>query len=293
MLQSQSFEVWGFGAVTFHRDQILRDTGDELLGVFADLVLLRGSGELQRDFVAFPTKLERREARENAVQLLGGALGQNHHELVCVETNGQVGATDNGTHAGRKFTQGLIAGFATEAFVDQAEIFEIEHDEGERMTHALRACDFSGEALLGEAAIVEAGERIEHRKIAQIVELRLFNGKLTAQLLDQEFLANRVDVENNDERNQSKDGFGKANLEKGLGALMGCHGGQGDDRADEEQTDRNRIAAQRRVALLDQRQFVLEFAFARIERGRDEVCSCSVHVESRALAHYVKLEVRK
>ena len=292
-LQRYGFEVGSFGGAVFDRDQVLRDTADEFVGAFAYLVLLAGSGELERNFVALPMELERSEARENSGELLGGALGQDHHEFVGIETNGQVGAADDGGHSGAEFAQGLIASFAAEAVVDQSEIFEIEHDEREGVTHALRAGDFSGKALLGEAAIVEACERIEHRRIAQAVELRLLVGKLRAQLFDQKFLADGVDVEKNDQRDEREDGFGDANLEECFGALTGRHCGEGDDRPHKQQADENRIAAQRGVALLEQRQFLLKLGLAGIERGRDEIGGCGSHIESGAWPHLAKLELQK
>ena len=110
-------------------DKTLLDAGDEFAGAFADLVLLAGCGELQRNVMAFPVEFERREAREDAIELFGGALRQNHHELVGVEMNGKVGASDDGAHPRAKFAQSLVSGVAAEAVVDRAELLEIEHDE--------------------------------------------------------------------------------------------------------------------------------------------------------------------
>jgi hypothetical protein len=173
----------------------------------------------------------------------------------------------------------LIAGVATETVVDQTELLEIEHDEREGVSHALGAGDLSGETLLGEPAIVEAGERVEHRQIAEAVELRLLVGEMSVQLLDQKFLANRVDVEENDQRDESEDGFGEADFEERAGTLMRGHGSERDDGADEQNADEDGIAAQRRVASLEQRQFVLKLVLAGIERRRDKIDVRGAHVE--------------
>ena len=161
------------------------------------------------------------------------------------------------------------------------------------MAHALCARDFGGEALFGEAPIVQSGERIDHRQIAQAVELRVFIGKLGTQLLDEKLLANRIDVEKDDQRDQSKDGFGETDFKESAGTLMRGHRGEGDDRTDEKHADKNGIAAQRRVAFLDQRQFVLEFARARVERARDKIDVRGTHVRTGSLAPEGQIRGRK
>ena len=277
-LQRQGFEVCGLGAGALGCEQILLDAGDELVGAFADLVLLAGGRESQGNLMTLPVQFERREARQHAIELLGGAFGEHHHEFISVETNGEVGAANDRAHSRGEFTQSLIAGIAAKPVIDSAELPEIEHDEGEWMAHALGACDFGGEALLGEAAIVETGERVNHREITQTVGLCMLVGKLSAQLLDDKFLAKRVKVEENDGRDEAEDGFGEANFEKGAGALLNSHHGEGDDCADKQEADGDGISAHPRIALLNQRQFLLEFAFAGLERRRYRVIRRSAHV---------------
>lgn len=235
--------------------------------------------------MAFPMDFEGSEARQHPIQLFVGALWQDHHECVAVETNRKVGAANDGTYARAEFAQDLISGVATEALVDEAELFEIEQDEREWMTHALCACNFGGEALLCETTIVETGERIEHRQIAEAVELRLLVGKVGAQLLDQKFLTDRVDVEKNDQRDESEYGFGEADFEESAGALVGGHGSERDDRADHQKADEDGVAAERGVALLDQRQFLLELVLAGIERGGDKIEIRITHVWDGAEPH--------
>ena len=281
-LQRQGFVVRGLGAGALCGEEALLDAADEFFGAFADLILLARRCEWERNLVALPIQFEGAEASQDAIELFGRAFREDHHEFVVVEPNGEVGAANDGTHARGEFAQSLIAGFAPEAFVDLPELSEIEHDEREGMAHALGAGDFGGKALLGETAIVEAGERIEHRQIAKTVELRVLIGELSVQLLDQKFLANRINVEQDDQRHKSEDGFGEADFEEGAGSLVAGHHGERDDRADHQEADKNRIAAQRRVALFDQRQFALKLVLAGGERGWDRVDGRSRHVEGGA-----------
>ena len=278
-LQRQCFEVRDLGTGALGSEQAFFDACNELIGALADLVLLACGGERELNLLALPLEFERGEAREDTIELFGGALGENHQEFIGVETNREIGTANDGAHARGELAQGLIAGFAPEAFVDLAELLEIQHDERERMTHALRARDFGGEALVSEAAVVEAGQRVEHRQMAQAIELRLLVGKLRVQLLDEKFLANRVDVEKDDQQDESEDGFGETDFEERADALMSGHGGERNDRGDEQNADEDRVTAERRVALLDQRKLVLKLVFARIERGRDYVAVRRAHFE--------------
>ena len=273
-----------FGAGAFCRHEVLLDAGDKFFARFADLILLARGGKLNGNLVALPVEFERGEARQHAVQLFGGALGQNHHEFAGVQAHREVGTTNDGTHARGEFTQGLVTGFAAQAFVDQAKTLEIEQNQRERVTHPLGAGDLGGEALLSEAAVVEARQRIDHRPIAEPIELRLFVGELCTEALDEELLADRVDIEENDERDEPENGFGEANLEEGADTLVCGHRGEGHNRGDEQQADKNRIAAQRGVALLDQRELLVNLVLAGMKRGLDKISTQGAHVERRGLA---------
>jgi hypothetical protein len=288
--------VRSFVAGAFGGDEALFDTRDKFVGILANLVLLARCGELQWDVMALPVEFERRKAREDAIELLRGALGQYHHELVGVEMNGKVGASNDGTHPGAEFAQSLVSGVATEAIIDRTELLEIEHDERKGMTHALGAGDFGGETLFGEATVVKACKLVDHRLIAEAVELRLLVGQLSAQLLDQKFLADRVHVEKNDQRDESENGLGEANFEKGADALVGCDRGESDDGDDKQHADEDRIAAEVRVALLDQRHLLLDGSLTGFQRGWNihKITIRSAHIEIRGTwPRLLKIRVRK
>ncbi len=233
------------------------DASDKLIGGLADLILLVEKAE--SNGTSWPFQLSSNGPRRERTRFTcsGSHSGRIDHELCRLEANREVGTTNDRADSSGKFAQGLVAGVVAEAFVDEAELLEIEHDKCQRMAHALRSCNFGGKSLFGKAAIVESGEGIDHRHITQSVELRLFVGNLSAQLLDEKLLANGVNVEKNDQRDESEDGFGETDFEERTGTLMGGHCSERDDRADQKHADENRIAAQRRVAFLDQRQFAL------------------------------------
>ena len=123
------------------------------------------------------------------------------------------------------------------------------------MPLALRPRDFGGEAMLGEATIVKAGERIHHRQRAEDFGVALFFGELTAKALDENFLRNGVNVENEDQTDKAKNGFGQFDIEDGFGAL--ANGGESEDDNGEgkKKNDENGIAPDTPIVLLDLARF--------------------------------------
>jgi len=63
------------------------------------------------------------------------------------------------------------------------------------MAAAFGACHLCGQALKCEAAVIKAGQWINHGQIAQDVGVALFFGKLAAKAFDEDLLIDGVDVE--------------------------------------------------------------------------------------------------
>ena len=150
-----------------------------------------------------------------------------------------------------EFLENVIACGMAVRVVDLFEVIQVQREHGKRMALALRPRDFGGEAMLGEATIVEAGQRIDHRQRAEDFRVTLFFSELAAQTLDEDFLRNGVDIENKDETDQAEDGFGEFDIENGFGAL--AHGGESedDDGKGEKKNDENRIAPDAPIVFFD------------------------------------------
>src|SRR6266851_666566 len=124
------------------------------------------------------------------------------------------------------------------------------------MAAALGASDLRGEALLRKTAVVEAGQRINHREVAEDVGMVLSFEELSTQTFDEYFLIDRVDVEKHYQSDQTEDSFGQLDFEECL--RIGEEGRQRerDHGKGKKKNDENGIAAYPPVAPIDAPAFL-------------------------------------
>src|SRR6266849_5336022 len=82
------------------------------------------------------------------------------------------------------------------------------------MAAAFGASDLCSEALFGETAVVEAGQGINHRQVAENIGMILLFEKLLTKTLNEDFLIDRIDIEKHDQGDQAKDSLGQLDFEE-------------------------------------------------------------------------------
>src|ERR1700730_5509317 len=151
------------------------------------------------------------------------------------------------------------------------------------MAATLGASDLSGQALLGKSAIVEAGQRINHRKVAEDTVMVLFFEELSTQTFDENFLVDRVDIEKYDQSDQTKDSFGQLHFEDGFRVGQNRRERERDYCKGQKQNDKDGITAHPPVAFFDASALLCEFLSAKFDgRGQSVELSCVLHCVSRA-----------
>src|SRR6202040_1777135 len=101
--------------------------------------------------------------------------------------------------------------------------------------------------------------------------MTLFLGELTAKPLDENLLRDRIDIKNDDQSNQTKNSFDHLDLENGVRSLAHCGESERSHSKGEEENDKDGIAPDPPVALLDSAKFVCELLIARLWRRRDRL----------------------
>ena len=105
----------------------------------------------------------------------------------------------------------------------------------------------------------------------------LFIEELSTQTLNQDFLVNRINVENHDQRNQAKHGFRQLDVEECFRAAKECRERKGEYGKGKKEHDEDGVAAHPPVAFFKAAAFLGEF-FGRGLRGRQRVkVGCIVH----------------
>src|SRR5258708_27943417 len=145
------------------------------------------------------------------------------------------------------------------------------------MAATLGASDLSGKSLFGKTPVVETCQRINHRKVAEDKGMVLFFEELSTQTFYENFLVNRIDVENHDQRNQAKNGFGQLDLEERFRAAEERRERKGEYGKGQKKHDEDGVAAYPPVAFFQAAAFLRKF-FGRSLRGRQTgKVSCIVH----------------
>src|SRR6266567_595856 len=129
-------------------------------------------------------------------------------EIRAAQPHGQIGSSDHLVQTGGKFLQHLVAGGMAVCIVDLFEIVQVQRKNGQGVSLALRASNLRRQALLGKTPVVQTGQWVNHGQIAQKVGMALLLGELAAKPLDENLLVDRIEVEKEDQRNQSKDDLG-------------------------------------------------------------------------------------
>src|SRR6202023_776210 len=145
------------------------------------------------------------------------------------------------------------------------------------MAPTLGASDLSGKTLLGKTPVVETCQRINHRQVAEDKGMVLFFEELSTQTFNEDFLVNRIDVENHDQCNQTKDSFGQLDLEKCFRTAQERRERKGEYGKGKKEHDEDGVAAPPPVAFFQAAAFLRKF-FGRSLCGRQGVkVSCLVH----------------
>src|ERR1700730_13709275 len=151
------------------------------------------------------------------------------------------------------------------------------------MAATLGASDLSGQALLGKSAIVEAGQRINHRKVAEDTVMVLLFEELSTQTFDENFLVDRVYIEKDDQSDQTKDSFCQLDFEDGFRAGQNRRERKRDYCKGEQQNNQNRVTAHPPVTFFDASALLCKFLSAKFDgRGQRVEMSCVLHCVSRA-----------
>src|SRR5207247_9579093 len=95
------------------------------------------------------------------------------------------------------------------SFVDSFKAVQGQCEYRQRRPTALRAQDFCCQAFLGKTTVIEARQRIDQRQSTQQLGMSLFFGQLSAQPFDERLLVDYIEVENDDQRHQAKNGVAR------------------------------------------------------------------------------------
>ena len=96
-------------------------------------------------------------------------LGQDDRELVAAVARRDVRAAQGRADELRGPGEDAVAEQVAEGVVDELEVVEVEHEHAQRPPRALGPDDLLAEALVHEAVVVEAGERIAVREVARVL----------------------------------------------------------------------------------------------------------------------------
>src|SRR6266851_4233631 len=115
------------------------------------------------------------------------------------------------------------------------------------------------------------GQRINHREVAKNKRMILLFKELPTQTFDEKFLINRVDIEQYDQRDQAKNGFGKFDFEECFRAGQNCRKRERDHSKGKEKNDEDGIAAHPPVAPVNAPAFCCQFLRASLRGGGQRV----------------------
>ena len=87
-------------------------------------------------------------------------VGKYEHHLVAAHAARQVGVPQNGTDGVAHLAQHPVAGGVPVGVVEELEVVEVDHHEGEFAAALLGPPPFYGEALMDPPMVVQAGERV-------------------------------------------------------------------------------------------------------------------------------------
>jgi hypothetical protein len=219
--------------------------------------------------MGLPSYLESAKAVQDELQLVESALWKKNKKFVAAEADSHVRTANYLVEMRGEFLKDVVTGGMAVAVVDQLEIVEVESKHGQRMTAALGARDLCGEALNTKTAVIEAGQRIDHGHVAKNVGMTLFLGELEAQAFDEDLLVNGVEVEKDDENDQTKNGVVQLKVKEGFRALARERQSKSDDGESKEEHDKDGVAPDPPVALLDLPEFASEIVIASLWRRRD------------------------
>ena len=216
------------------------------------------------------------------MQLRQRALRKEDEELVATQAHRQVGAADDFIQTGGKFLQYLVTGGMAVGVVDLLETVQVQREHGQRVSLALRASHFGGQALLRKAPVIQASQWINHGEITEKVRMALLLGELAAKPLDENCLRNRIDVKKHDQGDQTKNNIDDADLEDGLRTAPHCRKTKSDNGKSEEKNNKNRVTPHPPIALLNFLKFARQLLISGLYRSRDRMYAGVRHgVETR------------
>jgi hypothetical protein len=99
-------------------------------------------------------------------------VGHRDEELLAAEAGHEVYAADVLLEPPRKFLEHGVAGVVTEAVVDRLELVEVDHHHREDAGGLAGAVHDARHVLRGVAAVVDAGQRVDHRHLEPVAHVR-------------------------------------------------------------------------------------------------------------------------
>ena len=107
--------------------------------------------------------------------------------------------------------------------------------------------------------------------------MALFFGELASKPLDKNGLRNHMDVKKDDQRDETKNNIDHVDAEDGLGAATGCRETKSDDSEGQEENNKNRVAPDPPIALLNSPKFARQFLVSGLYRSCDGVNAGVTH----------------
>src|SRR5882757_9537492 len=154
---------------------------------------------------------------------------------------------------------------------------QVQGEHRQRMSLALGASDFGGQALLRKTAVIQTSQRINHCQVAEKVRMALFLGKLAAKPLDENCLRDHIGIKEDDESDQAKNNVSHVDLEKSLSAKTHRWNAIGDDGEDEEKGDKNRVPPDPPFVVINSLKLARQVFVSGLYRRRDRMNGRGTH----------------
>ena len=114
-------------------------------------------------------QVERRQAGQHCLDLVGWALGKYHQEFVTAHPDGDIARAYRSSQAAGTFFQHRVSGGVPMLVINRFESVEIERHQRHWVAGRRRARDLFAETAFAKSPVVEAGQRIQDRQSIELV----------------------------------------------------------------------------------------------------------------------------
>jgi hypothetical protein len=219
-------------------------------------------GEGNGQFPALDNHFEIFQASEDRGKLIRLAIDEQHHEFVAAPASGEVGTASGMVEALAKFLEDSVTGLVAVGVVDLLEIVDVDQNDNQGQALAFGAGNLCFEALFGIAAVVKAGQGIEHREAAKHFCLDLLLGQLALEAAKAQMLEDDLAGKHEHKRNEDLNGGTFIQAEKCL--LARKIGGESEDGDRKGQDDGDSVGPNPEVAALEALKVGANFGRAKI-----------------------------